>query len=62
MHVRCEGIVVTEPNEEMAQNYLCSTCEKGIGNKSWIMEKLTDAKLHLTSKIVKLKKRSLKKK
>lgn len=56
MHVRCEGIVVTEPNEEMAQNYLCSTCEKGMGNKSWIMEKLTDAKLHFTSKSVKLEK------
>ena len=56
VHIRCEGIVATEQNEEMPQNYLCLTCEKGTGNKSWIKERLEDGKLELTIKIGKLEK------
>ena len=56
IHMRCEGLVQIEAEEQMPQDYLCNRCETKSGNKSWIKKRLLDAKHDLTVKICQLEK------
>ena len=40
IHVRCEGLGLTEEVLELAHEYECVKCKKGLGNRRWIQEAL----------------------
>ena len=50
IHLRCEGLVPINEDEKMPENYTCTSCEKDSGNKSWLEDKLKNAKDDLTVK------------
>jgi hypothetical protein len=50
IHIRCEGVALIDPDDEIPSGYTCKKCAQGLGNKEWIEKALEDEMLNLKQK------------
>lgn len=51
IHMRCEGVVLKNEDEEMPNNYTCKQCVNGLSNSEWIENTLRKEEDKLTKHI-----------